>query len=375
MKSIQVKSSKGNYPVYVGEQLLSKVGQLIAGVWQRQGRSLKAGRKVLIVTQKNISEKYLARLYGSLNRHGLRTVLHLVPDGEKAKSEKELFRMYRVMLAQEFERGDAVLAFGGGVVGDLSGFCASTYMRGISFINVATTLLAQVDSAIGGKTGINLEEGKNLVGTFYPPDLVISDIRVLKSLPERVFRASLAEVVKYGVIRDASLFRLLESKAEAVLGRKPEVLARIVAACSAIKAQVVSADEREKTGERMILNYGHTFGHAFEQVTRYRRLLHGEAVSIGMVVASRLATQLGCMSAAEDARQRRLLEKLKLPVSLAPLKVSVNAVLTAMLRDKKREAGKLRFILPKKIGQVEIRNGLEQNRLRQILLESGARVS
>jgi 3-dehydroquinate synthase len=351
----------------VGEKLIPKTGSLLRRFVPESG---KAG-KIMVVTQKRIARYYGKPLLSSLQKAGFRVSSHFLPEGEKAKSQQELFRLYRTLLALDFERRDMLLALGGGVTGDLTGFAAATYLRGIAFINIGTTLLAQVDSSIGGKTGINLEEGKNLVGAFYPPKLVISDTRSLRTLTGRDFNASLAEVVKYGIIRDPQLFRLLESQAARILARDPKLLAEIVTDSARIKALVVSHDERETKGERMILNYGHTFGHGFEQALGYKHLRHGEAVSIGMVCAARLAVKLELFSAAEAERQNRLLEKLGLPISLSGLKLATHKILCGMTRDKKKHAGRLCFVLPVKIGKVVIREDVPGGLVRKMIEEVG----
>jgi len=264
--------------------------------------------------------------------------------------------------------------WGGGVVGDLSGYAASSYLRGVPFANIGTTLLAQVDSSIGGKTGINLREGKNLVGAFYPPKAVFSDIGTLRTLPQREFRASLAEVVKYGMIRNPQLFRDLENRAPSILAKEKSILTKVVTACARIKTQVVSRDEKETRGERMILNYGHTFGHAFEQAVRYRSIMHGEAVSIGMVCAAQLAQKLKLLSGLDVLRQTDLLKRLGLPVSIGKYRLKVQVLCQAMMYDKKRKSGKLRFILPDRIGHVVVRDDIPMHLVRKVLAEVGGRV-
>ncbi|MFZ5801815.1 MAG: 3-dehydroquinate synthase [Candidatus Omnitrophota bacterium] len=364
MKKIMVRSSRGAYPVLIGRGLLRQAGRLIRAL---RGAPVGPGRKILIVTQRPVGRLYARPLAESLRRAGYRVFSCEVPNGEIAKSERHLFRLHRVLLSHGFERRDAMLALGGGVVGDLTAFCASTYLRGVPFLNVATTLLAQVDSAIGGKTGINLAEGKNLVGSFYPPVAVISDTAVLRSLPPREYRASLAEVVKYGVIRDAALFRFLEARKAAVLNRDPAVLEKIVACSASIKAGIVSRDEREETGERMILNYGHTFGHALEKITAYRGLSHGEAVSLGMIAAARLAVLSGIFPAVSEIRQKALLQGLGLPVARKTLVRKIDRVLRAMVHDKKKNYGRLRFVLPMRIGKTLIKTDIPLLQVRKAL--------
>lgn len=364
MKTTPVGSIRGNYKIVTGSRLLEKTGKLVS--------SLGLKGKVLIVTQEKIAGLHLKKVESSLKKSGYGTAVYLLPDGEPAKSKEELFRLFEFMLDRGFERRDAVLALGGGVTGDLSGFAASAYLRGVAFINVPTTLLAQVDSAIGGKTGINLNEGKNLVGAFYPPKLVISDIETLKTLPARELQASLAEVVKYGVIRDPKLFALLEKSAGKILNKDSRLLEMLVEASSRIKAGVVSRDEFETSGERIILNFGHTFGHGFEKAFDYRKLLHGEAVSIGMVCAAKLAVELKMFRRADAERLEDLLRAFHLPVSLSGLNAEAADILSAMMHDKKKKAGKLRFVLPVKIGKVTVRGDVPAHLIEKIILEAGA---
>lgn len=364
MKVIPVTSSRGNYQILVGERLLDRTGQYL--------KALGLTGKIFVVTQKSVASHYLGRLLRSLVSKGYKVSTLQLPEGERAKSRANLFLIYRHLLKNDCERRDLIVALGGGVIGDIAGYAAASYMRGIAFINIATTLLAQVDSSVGGKTAINLSEGKNLVGAFYPPRLVISDIGVLKTLPEREFRASLAEVVKYGMIRNAKLFSLLEKTSGQILNQSPALLKTIVTASAGIKAEVVGRDEFENKGERMILNFGHTFAHAFEQASSYRVWMHGEAVSIGMVAATRLAVILGLCPEALDARLRGLLTALKLPVSLAPHKLDIEKILYAMLRDKKKDKGELRFVLPRRAGKVEISNVVPAAQIKKVILELGA---
>ncbi|MBI3306389.1 MAG: 3-dehydroquinate synthase [Candidatus Omnitrophica bacterium] len=362
MKSISVKSRHQDYRIVVGQGLLKKTGSLL--------KALGLRGKVFIVSQSRVAQLYAGPVKKSLRQNGFAVAEHNLPDGEEAKSEKELFQTYHDLLDKDFERRDIVLALGGGVVGDLAGFAASTFLRGVPFVNIGTTLLAQVDSSIGGKTGINLGQGKNLVGAFYPSRLVISDTEVLKTLPDRDLHASLAEVVKYGVIRDLKLFSLIEKKTEDILAKESSILEKLVLASARIKAGVVSRDEFETQGERMILNFGHTFAHAFEQTLNYRKLMHGEAVAIGMVCAARLANRLKLFPFSETSRLVRVLENLHLPVSLSGLDLDRQDILSGMLHDKKKRAGKLRFVLPTKIGRVIIRENIPSKLLKEVVDES-----
>ena len=365
MKTIQVKSLRGNYAIVTGSGILEKTGALM----------LAAGLtgKVLIVTQRRIPVVHLTKVKNSLLKSGFDARIFFLPDGETAKSQENLFKVYGALLKNGFERRDTLLALGGGVTGDLAGFAAATYLRGILFVNVPTTLLAQVDSAIGGKTGINLKEGKNLAGSFYPPKLVISDAKTLITLPERELKAALGEVVKYGVISDAKLFRRLEGLTLKSLKKNNGLLAEIVNACSAIKAGVVSRDEFETLGERMVLNFGHTFGHGFEKALNYKKILHGEAVAVGMICAGRLAVDLKMFSQRDFIRMENLMRRLELPVSVEWMGVKLRDVLSAMAHDKKKKGGRLRFVLPVRIGKVVVRDGVSEASIQNIIIKAGAR--
>ena len=365
MKILTVRSSRGDYKICVGRGLLLRSGALMAGVFE-------PGAKLMIVSQKNLSP-YLKPLARSLKKKGFEVSIHLLPHGEVAKSEKELFRLSHALLSRGFERKDGIVAVGGGVVSDLAGFAAAVYLRGIRYVNVATTLLAQVDSAIGGKTAIDLKEGKNLMGAFHPPALVISDVAVLKSLPTRELCASLGEVVKYGVIRSAELFDLLEKNGKAIFRKDLAVLEKIVASAAKIKAGVVSRDEFETKGERMILNYGHTFGHGVEGALHYGRIVHGEAVAVGMMMAAQLAVSLGLCSQDLVWRQMKLIMSLRLPVSIKSLGLKTDTVLKVMMKDKKKSKGVLRFILPRRIGQVSIEKNIPLSLVRTIIRQAGGK--
>lgn len=365
MKTIQVKSAKGSYKVCVGQGLVAQTGALTARVF-------KPGTKLMIVSQKNLTP-YLKTIASSLSRKGFEVFSHTLPDGEIAKSGAELFRLSYALLAKGFERRDGIVAVGGGVVSDLAGFAASVYLRGIRYVNIATTLLAQVDSAIGGKTAIDLKEGKNLMGSFWPPALVISDVSVLRSLPLRELSASFGEVVKYGVIRNPALFNFLEKNCKKILQKDLGVIEKVVLACAKIKAGVVSRDEFETKGERAILNYGHTFAHGIEGALGYKGLVHGEAVAIGMMMAAQLAADLRFCPQELPWRQMKLLISMKLPVSIKKFSLKSTEILKAMMTDKKRNKGLLRFVLPRSIGKVTIEKNIPRENIRKILRLAGAR--
>jgi 3-dehydroquinate synthase len=276
----------------------------------------------------------------------------VVDPGETSKSTEVADDLWKALLAEGADRQSVIVAVGGGVVGDLAGFVAATFARGLDFFQAPTTLLAQVDSSVGGKVGVNLPGAKNMVGAFWQPRGVLVDVAVLQSLPEREYRAGLAEVVKYGVILDADFFAYLEAHVDAVNRKDPAALARIVERCCRLKADVVEQDEREITGLRACLNYGHTFAHAFEALGEYESMLHGEAVAAGMRCAARLAARLGKLAAGVVQRQDELLAALGL--TLDPPPVDRQELLRAMHRDKKASAGRLRFILPDRIGRVAL---------------------
>jgi 3-dehydroquinate synthase len=322
------------YDVAVGKGVLPEVAAVLAG-----------RARVAVVSQLDVAARWAGAVTGPLTAAGAQVELFLMGDGEEAKSLATVEELCRRFAAWGLLRGDAVVALGGGVVGDTAGFTAAAYHRGVDCVQVPTTLLAQVDAAIGGKTGVNLPEGKNLVGAFHQPVGVVADVATLATLPEREYRAGLGEVAKYAFMGDAGLTARLTSRdgAAALLARDPDALVDVVAACAAIKGAVVAADERERTGLRATLNYGHTLAHALETAGRYG-LLHGEAVAVGLVFASELAGALGRLDAEAVAGTREMLVALGLPVT-APDGVSASELLTLMRRDKKA-AGGLTFVLP-----------------------------
>ena len=362
MTPIEVQSVFRNYKILVGRNLIERTVDHFA--------SLSLRGKVMIVTQKAVASKYLPVIKKSLSQK-FEVHVHYVQDGEKAKSQTELNKLYKILMEERFERKDVILALGGGVVGDLAGFAAATFLRGLPFVNIPTTLLAQVDSSIGGKTGINMPEGKNLLGAFYPPCLVICDSQVLKTLPDAEYRSAMGEIVKYGLIREQGIFQLLEKKTDKILKRDPLILEELVTGSAQIKAEVVSADEFERKGERMILNLGHTFGHAFEQVLNYEKLRHGEAVGLGILAVTRVSEKMGLITALEKKRIFQVVQNLKLPMSLKPYRLSVPKMMAAMQRDKKKNDGKLRFVLPQGIGRVMVREDVDPNHVSQVLRELG----
>ena len=330
-----------SYPIYIGDGLLGDAALLAA---------VLPARRVAVVTNDIVGPLYLPRLQATWAAAGATPLLEIVlPDGERHKTLPTVSRILDTLVANRFARDDLVVALGGGVVGDMAGFAAACYQRGIGFVQMPTTLLAQVDSSVGGKTGVNHPGGKNLIGAFHQPKAVIADTATLATLPPRELRAGLAEVVKHALICDAAFFSWLEANADALLALDPVALAHAVHRCCTIKAGVVSRDERE-TGERALLNLGHTFGHAIEQVTGFGPWLHGEAVGVGLAMAAGMSQRAGWLPAADAARLDALLARLGLRTE-ARGAVTPQAARAAMQLDKKVQGGRVRLILLKGIGQ------------------------
>jgi 3-dehydroquinate synthase len=324
------------------------------GTLDRLGESLSERHRactVAVMTNPRVGQLYTNRVTSSLRAAGYRPFVVTIPDGERYKTLRSAGRLYDELVKRRFERGDLILALGGGVIGDLAGFVAATYLRGVNYVQVPTTVVAQVDSSIGGKTGVDHRHGKNLVGAFHHPVVVCADVATLITLPRREFIAGLAEVVKYGVIVDAALLEYLEEHVDAILGGVPDVLVEIVRRSAAVKASVVRQDERE-AGLRRILNYGHTAGHVIETLTGYSDVRHGEGVSMGMDFAARLAARLGLCDEALVRRQRALLERFGLPTGLP--KIAATRAIETMRLDKKVRDGLVHFVLPRGPGSVTV---------------------
>jgi 3-dehydroquinate synthase len=330
-----------SYPIHIGDGLLGDAALLAA---------VLPARRVAVVTNDIVGPLYLPRLQATWAAAGATPLLEIVlPDGERHKTLPTVSRILDTLVANRFARDDLVVALGGGVVGDMAGFAAACYQRGIGFVQMPTTLLAQVDSSVGGKTGVNHPGGKNLIGAFHQPKAVIADTATLATLPPRELRAGLAEVVKHALICDAAFFSWLEANADALLALDPAALVHAVHRCCTIKAGVVSRDERE-TGERALLNLGHTFGHAIEQVTGFGPWLHGEAVGVGLSMAAGMSQRAGWLPAADAARLDALLARLGLRTE-ARGAVTPQAARAAMQLDKKVQGGRVRLVLLKGIGQ------------------------
>ena len=338
MDELRVDLGDRSYSILVGAGLLDRVELVQPYI----------GSTVAVVTSQPIARHYLARTRAMLIAAGSRVVEIVLPDGEQAKTWETLTVLFDGLLANKCDRATTLVALGGGVVGDVTGFAAATYQRGVPFIQVPTTLLAQVDSSVGGKTAINHPLGKNMIGAFYQPALVLADIDTLATLPDREFRSGLAEVVKYGFVSDPVFLAWLEEHLEALLRRESGPLIHAIRRSCEIKAGIVMQDERE-SGNRAWLNFGHTFGHAIESGLGYGQWLHGEAVAAGMVVAADLSSRLGHLSAAEAARVRKLIERAGLPVALPDL--GVERFLELMRLDKKADKGDIRYVLLKRLGE------------------------
>lgn len=343
MEILTVSLAERSYEIRVGVDIIASVGELC--------RDLRLGRGVAVVTNTTVGPLYSERVASSLATAGFTPLLIELPDGESFKNAETLNRIYDYLVDAALTRDSFIVALGGGVVGDMAGFAAATYLRGIPFIQVPTTLLAQVDSSVGGKTGINHPRGKNLIGAFYQPRAVIIDVETLATLPEREYLAGMAEVVKYGVALDREFFTFLEDNVARLLAREREPLIRVIRRACELKAAVVQSDERE-AGPRAVLNYGHTLGHAVEALTGYEKYLHGEAVAIGMVQAARVAEAREMATAVDTGRIVDLIRRVGLPVEL-PL-FPAEAYRQALLRDKKARAGGLDFVLNRGIGDHSI---------------------
>ena len=344
VRNVTVPLGNRSYHIKIGAGLLSRLGS--------ECRRLDLGSRCAVITDTNVAPFYGRATHATLADAGFEPVLITVPAGETAKSLKTVQFCYDQIVAQRFERKSFIVALGGGVVGDLAGFVAATYLRGIPFVQVPTTLLAQVDSSVGGKVGVNLAAGKNLVGAFYQPRLVLCDLDTLASLPAREYRSGLAEVIKYGIIYDAALFARLERQMSALLKREPKSLAAIVARCCEIKTAVVRQDETE-SGLRAILNFGHTIGHALEAISNYHKYLHGEAISIGQVAAARLSVRLLGLPPAHVERIATLFRRAGLPTEIKLRHHQRQGFLAAMKLDKKVSRGEIKFVLARRIGKVE----------------------
>jgi len=354
MESLSVALGSRSYPIHIGADLLARADLY---------RPYLAGGSVAIVTNQIVASLYLSKVRQGLQ--GERITEVIIPDGEQAKGWQTLERVFDTLLAARLGRDGLVVALGGGVVGDLAGFAAAVYQRGIDFVQVPTTLLAQVDSSVGGKTAINHARGKNMIGAFHQPLAVIADVATLDSLPDRELRAGLAEVIKHGLALDEAFTRWLEGNIEKLLARDREALSYAVRRSCELKAAIVAADERE-AGVRALLNFGHTFGHAIESGAGYGTWLHGEAIAAGMVMASELSQRIGNIQKSDVARVRDLLRRAGLPVAGPAL--SPERMLELMAVDKKAAKGRVRFIVLEAIGRAALRGDLAEAAIREAIV-------
>jgi 3-dehydroquinate synthase len=341
MQEIKVHLGERSYSIFIGAGILQSAGDLL--------RQAGIKGKIAIVTNPTVAQLCLDTVHDALEDSGFQVTPVLIPDGEEYKSLETLSRIFDRLVSERFERQSCIVALGGGVIGDLAGFAASSYLRGTPFVQIPTTLLAQVDSSVGGKTGVNHKQGKNLIGAFYQPRAVIIDVEVLSSLPRRELLAGMAEVIKYGIIEDSVLFTQLEEKVDRLLALDRRLLSQVIATSCAIKARVIEKDEREND-VRAILNFGHTVGHALEAATKYQRFLHGEAVAIGMAKAGAISYQQGFCDSVTLGRIIKLIRMAGLPTEI-PDDVSTRSLIQGMELDKKSADGKIQFIMCTGIGK------------------------
>jgi 3-dehydroquinate synthase len=354
MKTLQVDLGARSYPIYIGQALLGE-SKLIAPYVK--------GQQVLVVTNETVAEPYLEKALSAFADY--QTAHVILPDGEEYKNLEVLNQIFDTLLKRHFDRQTTLVALGGGVVGDMAGFAAAAYQRGIPFIQIPTTLLAQVDSSVGGKTGVNHALGKNMIGAFHQPNCVVIDINTLQTLDDRQLSAGLAEVIKYGLINDLGFFEWLENHATDLLARDSQSLSYAIAQSCQDKATLVAEDEREN-GRRALLNLGHTFGHAIETGMGYGQVLHGEGVAIGMVLAAQMSAQLGWINQTDVSRVMALIEKMNLPTDL-PEQMTAEKMLGFMQVDKKVRQGKIRLVLLEKLGKAVITDNYEPKVLNDTL--------
>jgi len=356
-ETLTVELGPRSYPILIGRQWFGQLGPAL--------RERTSHQRALIVSDNRVGGLYGEKVLGALAEAGFLAESLTVPEGEMFKTLDTCMSIYGYLLGNNYSRETILVALGGGVVGDIAGFVAATYMRGVPYVQVPTSLLAMVDSSVGGKTGVNHPLGKNIIGAFHQPLLVFVDLGCLATLDAVEFRAGFAEVVKYGMIRDAEFFTFCEKTREAIFTLDPAVLHHIVKTSCSIKAEVVSADEKE-AGLRAILNFGHTIGHAIESLTNYTHYKHGEAVAIGMVAAGRLAVRMGRFEASPQERLERLLEQAGLPVRI-PARLETEDIIERMRKDKKVRHGQVRLVLPEAIGRVTIESEYSPLMLREVV--------
>lgn len=355
-RTVRVELGENSYPIYIGRSVLASAGTYI--------RRHRLGKTAIVITDTHVARLYLRRAVQSLSKGGCTVRSVVIPPGEKEKNLRRTEAIFSVLLRWGVDRNSTIIALGGGVIGDLAGFVAATYQRGVNFVQLPTTLLAQVDASVGGKVGVNHLLGKNMIGAFYQPVFVAADTGTLRTLPRREILCGVGEVVKYGIIMNRNFFSFIERNMRHVLSSESATLSRVVAECCRMKAEVVSRDEREH-GLRAILNFGHTVGHALEQVGNYRALKHGEAVLIGMIAETFIACRLGMIPSADAARIESAILTLPMPGAVEALSTP-SRLLAAMRVDKKVAGGKIRMVLPTSIGRVTLPVPVDE----EVILES-----
>lgn len=362
---IEVKLPEKSYPIVIGNGVRHNLSVYL---FERRRQGISLGNKVLVISNPTVFDHYGQSIVKSLEEARFSVAIHLLPDGEKYKTLSSIETLYNLALENRLERNSTLIALGGGVIGDMTGFAAATWLRGINFVQIPTSLLSMVDASIGGKTGVNHPKGKNLIGAFYQPRLVLIDPEVLQTLPGREFGSGMAEIIKYGVIWDQQLFEQLEQvqSFQAYTDCPPDWLMTVIIKACQAKAAIVSQDERE-ANLRALLNYGHTIGHVLESLTEYSYYTHGEAVALGMIIAGCLATRLGWWSRESEQRQLQLIKKANLPTQI-PATLKVSAILDGLILDKKVKNGRINFILPTDIGQAKITDQVSSDFIEQAVL-------
>lgn len=361
MEKIRLNLGERSYDILVGSGLIGQAGSLF------QEYGIKG--RILVVTNPTVAQWYLEPLLNSITAAGYQVASIEIPDGEAYKNLEQANRIYDRLVELEYDRKSVIVALGGGVIGDLTGFAAATYMRGIKFIQVPTTLLAQVDSSVGGKVAVNHAKGKNLIGAFYQPELVLTDVSTLKTLPPRELSSGMAEVIKHGIILDHNYYQLVRGEMSLIREANADIMTWVVTGSCKIKGEVVEKDEKE-SNLRAILNFGHTIGHACESLTHYSYYKHGEGVALGMLAAIKIAGRLGILEEPElEASLARMMQELNLPIRLPEL--AVGELIRGVFLDKKVEYGKIRWIMPKRLGEVLITDAIPQTVVEEVLVELG----
>ncbi|VVB53029.1 3-dehydroquinate synthase [uncultured archaeon] len=354
MNTVTVRLGKRSYPIYIGEGTLNQLGEFAA-------KKISPGR-CAIITSAPIARHHLKPAVKSLTSAGFTPIIIEIPDGEQHKNLATYLAVIDELVKAKLDRTSTLFALGGGVVGDITGFAAATYLRGVPYVQIPTTLLAQVDSSVGGKTGVDHPQAKNLIGAFNQPTLVITDTKTLTTLPEREYTSGLAEIIKYGIIASPKLFKHLETHKKQITQRNPKTLEHIITESCKIKAHIVAADEKD-AGIRQTLNFGHTIGHAIEAASGYKNIRHGEAVALGMIAATKISEDAG-LTQTEAERIKKLIANLNLPTKT---NVNITKTLTAISHDKKRSDGKTRFIAAQKIGSTCIIENVPKNTIQKAL--------